>query len=129
LVNTGLLGALGHHAADQRGGGLVAAVLGLRLDVRVHRAGGDQGGPGLIVDHLGVDVLRAAEDRQPRPFGGAEQPVADPPLPTEPAGLHAYLLISRVHETIPNRSDEFDAMPGYFDPNALPALRRTNSPS
>ncbi len=83
--------------------------------------------PGLVVDHLGVDVLRAAEDRQPGPFGGAEQPVADPPLAPQPAGLHELLLVCDVHGTILNARADWTG--DHFDPKALPALRRTNSPS
>ena len=44
LVNTGLLGSLGDDPADDRGGGLVAAVLELGLDLGVQGAGRDQGG-------------------------------------------------------------------------------------
>src|SRR5262245_16606484 len=129
LVNTSLSGALGHNAADQRGGRLVAAVRDLRLDLRLHRAGRDERGPGLVVDHLGVDVFRAAEDRQPGPFGRAGEPVADPPLAPQPSSLHEQLLIRDIHGTGLFLLSRWPLATDYFDPKALPALRRTNSPS
>ncbi len=100
LVNTGLLGTIGNHAADDRRGRLVSAVFELGSNFGVPGAGRDQRGSRLIVDHLRVDVLRAAKDRQPRPFGGPEHPVTDPPLATQPAGLHQTLLVCDVHATI-----------------------------
>ena len=85
-------------------------------------------GPGLVVDHLGVDVLRAAEDRQPGPFGGAEEPVADLPLAPQAGGsARAFVDLTIFTSTILNA--ERTQCDDHFEPNALPALRRTNSPS
>src|SRR5689334_10519285 len=102
LVNAGLLGPLGHDAADYGGGRLVAAVLDLGLDVGLHGAGRDQRRPGLVIDHLGVDVLRAAEDRQAGTFGRPREPIADVPLAPEPPRLHEPMLVCYVHGTILN---------------------------
>src|SRR3954454_11042205 len=62
LVNTGAPGPLGDDAADDRGRRLVAAVGLLRLDLGVERAGRGQRPALGVVDHLGIDVLRAPED-------------------------------------------------------------------
>ena len=88
LVNTGLLGPLGDDPADDRGGGLVAAV-----GVVAPRTSGSsvlaeaRVVPVVVVDDLGVDVLRAPEDGQPGPLGGPVEPLADVPLAAEPADV------------------------------------------
>ena len=80
LVNPGLLGALGDGLAHERRGGLVAAVGGLALDLGVEGRGRGEGLALVVVDDLGVDVLRAPEDAEPRALGRAGQLLADPPL-------------------------------------------------
>ena len=82
---------------------LVAAVLELGLDLRVERAGRGQGRGGQVVDHLGVDVLRAAEDGQAGTFGRPEEPLADAALAPEPAGLDQQVMVGGVHGTILER--------------------------
>src|SRR4051794_24550764 len=74
LVNTGLLGPLGDDPADDRGGGLVAAVRSRAADLGVERAGRGQGRPGVVVDDLDVDVLGTPEDGQSGPLGGPVEP-------------------------------------------------------
>ena len=66
--------------ADDRGGGLVAAVLQLGPDFGSTVLAAASVVPVVVVDHLGVDVLRAAEDGQPGPLGRPVEPLADAPL-------------------------------------------------
>ena len=56
----------------------VRAPLGpVALELLVERGGGAQRPPGLVVDHLGVDVALAAEYGQPRPRRRPRHPLAD----------------------------------------------------
>ena len=66
------------------GRGHVAARLRLLAEVggpAVHRG---QRPPGGVVHHLGVDVIQAPEDGQPRPLRGADHPRADAEVPHLP---------------------------------------------
>src|SRR4051794_11958452 len=65
LFNTRLPGPPRGQPADDRRGRLVAAVGVLRPDLGVERAGRRQRRAAGVVDHLRIDVLRAAEDGQP----------------------------------------------------------------
>ena len=60
--------------------------------------------PVCVVDHLGVDVLRAAEDGQPGPLGRPDQPLADVALAAQPAGLNQQVMVGGVHGTILDKS-------------------------
>src|SRR5262249_5125573 len=84
---------LGHLLPNERGGGLVATVSLLSADLGVHRAGRCQGRSVRVVDHLGVDVLRAAEDGQARPLRRPEQPPAGMPLATLTPHLYELALV------------------------------------
>src|SRR5690606_38796552 len=97
LVNTGGPGPLGHQPADDRGGGLVAAVAGLLAEARLEGAGRGEGGRRVVVDDLRVDVLGAAEDRQPGPLGVAVQLLADVPLAAEPLPLDVQPVVLALH--------------------------------
>src|SRR5258706_7068099 len=67
-------GALGDQGADA-GGGVLVRALGRLLVATFQRRGGGQGHAALIIDDLGVDVLRRTEDRQARtPVGQLAQP-------------------------------------------------------
>src|SRR5208283_2019779 len=106
LVNTGLLGAFGDDAADDRRGGLVAAVLQLGLDLGVDGTGRDQRGGALVVDHLGVNVLGASEDGQAGTFCGPKQPLTDAMLAAPAAGLDQQVMVGGVHGTILNSQEK-----------------------
>src|SRR5208283_22151 len=83
LVNTGLLGAFGDDPPDDRGGGLVAAIL-----------------------QLGVNVLGAPEDGQAGAFCGPKQPLADAMLAAPAAGLDQQVMVGGVHGTILNSQEK-----------------------
>src|SRR4051794_8290739 len=100
LVNTGLLGTLSHDPAHDRGGGLVAAVGELGPDFRVARAGRRQRRAALVVDHLGVNVLGAAEDGQARTLRRPRHPVANAMLAPLASGLDQQMMVGGVHVTI-----------------------------
>src|SRR5208337_2168828 len=120
-----------------------AAVLQLGLDLGVHGTGRDQRGCALVVDHLGVNVLGAPEDGQAGTFCGPKQPLADAMLPAPAAGLDQQVMVGGVHGTILNSQEKRACESGrliraqtgcrvqrdYLEPKALPALRRTASPS
>ena len=67
LLHARFQGPLGQGLAHGRGGGLVAAVTQVLAEGLIAAAGRNQGLARRVVDDLGVDVLVAAEDRQPRP--------------------------------------------------------------
>src|SRR5262249_43536452 len=54
----------------------------LRAQLRRQRRHGEDGVPGGVGRHLGVHVLAAAKDRQPRAVVGAAHPAAHPVAPT-----------------------------------------------
>src|SRR5436305_10224364 len=95
LVNTGLLGPLGDHPADDGGGGLVAAVGGGAADLGVERAGRGQGPAVVVVDDLHVDVLGTPEDGQAGPLGGPVEPLAHMALAAEPSCVDEFSLFHR----------------------------------
>src|SRR5215207_2859284 len=66
LRDAGRFGAVGDRAADELGGGDVAAVLQLPAHLAARRGGRRQRAAGEVVDELRVNVLVAAEHRQPR---------------------------------------------------------------
>src|SRR5262245_35410930 len=114
LGNARGLGRLGDLFPD-RLGRLDVATVDSRLGLLALGAGRYQRSPGVVVDQLGVHVLRAAEDRQARPLGRTADAVAHvaatPQLPDR-----LQLLV--VHRCL-----------GYLAPAAkdLPSLRRTTS--
>src|SRR5262249_15355792 len=95
LVNTGLLGPLGHLLAHDGGRRLVAAARLLGLHLRVERAGRRKGRSVGVVDHLGVDVLGAAEDGQTGPLGRPGDLLPHVPLAAKPPHLDEFTLIHR----------------------------------
>jgi hypothetical protein len=88
LVNTGVLGPLGNDTADEGRRGFVSTVFELTADLGVHRARRDEGRGRIVIDELGVNVLRATEDRQPRPESSTEESIADPALTPQAASLN-----------------------------------------
>src|SRR5437660_9820854 len=67
-LDTGRHGARGQELADGDRGFLVAAALErLATQLLVNARRGREGSPRGVVDDLGVDVLRGAEYREPRP--------------------------------------------------------------
>src|SRR6266851_4268483 len=68
-----------------------------------------------VIDHLGVDMVQAAEDRQPRPGRTTLEVSAQPAVPTDPRGA---AIRNFVH---------YFAAPAPVFP-VLPALRRMRSP-
>ena len=67
LADAGLLGAAGDERADLLG--LVALGALALAQLLLERRGGGQRPARRVVDDLGVDLVEAAEDRQPRPLG------------------------------------------------------------
>ena len=65
LRHTSGLSALGNEGSNF-GGLLHLCALGVALDLCVKRRSCRQGLPGFVVNHLRVDVVQAAEDRESR---------------------------------------------------------------
>ena len=82
LLDAGLDGSLGNRFAHSRRGRPVSAVANFFSKLGVLRAGAGQGPARLIVNDLGVNILMAAEDAQPRPQGISLQPVAHANCPS-----------------------------------------------
>ena len=89
------------------------------LERGLQRGGGGERGARRVVDHLGVDVVDAAEDREARATGGALHAEADPLVPLLPRGAARGGLRHR-------RTSLRYFLPPILP--ALPALRRITSP-
>src|ERR1700674_1714611 len=102
-------GALGHELAHRFRGVDIGAGLEAAAHVLLHARRRNHGLALQVIDDLGVDVLRRAEDRQPRPRHAlaAERPA-------HPAGTARDLFGSSAHD-----------VPYFF----LPSLRKMNSPA
>src|SRR5207244_1862642 len=85
LGNALFLGRLGDLLADHLRRLDVAARLEARSNVGNRAARRSQRDAGQVVDELGVNVLRAAEDGQPRPLGGADGLAPDVIAAAQPA--------------------------------------------
>src|SRR4029077_16640658 len=110
-----LAGALGDGLAD--GGGALCARGRLErlAKVGVGARGGRQRPARGVVDYLRVNVMQAAEDRQPRPIRTTLEVAAQPAVPANPR-----------RATIRNFVHYFAAPAPVFP--VLPALRRIRSP-
>src|SRR5690606_14421470 len=108
LLDAGSLGLLGDGFANDLG--LLGARRGVRALV-LEAPGAGQGKPLLVVDHLCVDLRVAAEHGEPWTGGCAPDPVPD-------AGLDACAA-----------RDLVECHGRCYLPAALPALRRTFSPT
>jgi hypothetical protein len=64
--------------ADGRRRVHIATILNVALQVLIDGASGSQSAAGAVVNDLGVNVLVAAEDRQPRPFAGSPDALPHP---------------------------------------------------
>src|SRR5262249_20358628 len=103
------LGPLGEQRTHGLGGVHVAARPVLPPELLAPAVRGDQRARGVVVDELGVDVIEAAEHRQPRPRGRAAHAAADAHL-ADVAGRS------------PIAGDHFAPAPAF-----LPTLRRITS--
>src|SRR5689334_2984135 len=95
------IGALRDRLADDLRGGDVAAVLQLRAaDVGDVAADHRQRLAGGVVDDLGVNVLAAAVDAEPRALGGAEQAVVAGAV-LQPHEPNRFVLVLVRHDRLP----------------------------
>src|SRR2546426_589246 len=102
-----LLTAPGDEQADLLGGAHVGRLRELAAEVGRLGRDGEQRLPRLVRDQLGVGVLLASEDAQPRPLVRAAHPTPDARPPT----LSPNHLLVRPHQRVPPAA-------------VLPALRR-----
>src|SRR5205823_13126566 len=112
----------GDRLADALGRGDIAAVFQVRAaGLGVAAADVRQRLAGVIVDQLGVNVLAAAEDAQPRTLGRAEESLAHAVLTTQQTLGLFLVFVSHFSST----SHHFAPAPA----KALPGLILTTSPS
>src|SRR5581483_1881231 len=100
LADALLLGKLGQLEAHRLGSLDVAAISHLNLLGNAARR--RQGQPFFVVDQLGVDVLGAAKDRQPRPLRCPQD--ATPHMPS-PAPLPMPFQLLLVHDSLPTAGE------------------------
>ena len=77
LLDPLLLGALGDSLSDDSGGLDASLALALSGEDLVVRSSGHEGHTLLVIDDLGIDLLVASEDNQPRPLSGSIDMLAD----------------------------------------------------
>src|SRR3989441_3184398 len=85
--HVGLQGPLGDQPAHGDGSRHVPSVFHRALELLVQSRRAEQGPPGCIVDHLGIEVHVAPEHVEPGALGRAEHPEPDPVVPADPAAF------------------------------------------
>jgi hypothetical protein len=103
FLNTSLDSPLGDRFANRCRRRLVAAISDAFAQRRIATAGRDERLAGGIVDDLGVNILMAAEDSQPRPDGVALDSVAN--ADRSSLALSQYLSLV-LHVFVPAVSEE-----------------------
>ena len=131
------LGTFGNEFTDQGRCGLVAAIDRILAGFRFDGSCGNQGSAEIVVDELRVNMLGTTENGKSRPFG---RTMKTPPRSKLSADTSYRSCRFFAHEILPFRGSGYPmsdrtAPPagkrliGHLEPNALPDLRRTTSPS
>src|SRR6266480_2212492 len=110
-----LAGALGDRLADGSRAFRTRWRLQTLAERAIGRRGGGQRSSGDVIDYLGIDVVQAAEDGEPRSGGTALQVSPQPNMPAHPRVAAIGLLVHYFAAPVP-------VLP------VLPALRRIRSP-